>query len=520
MTPFRTSVLFLAAIVLALSCSDAAAQFGLFKKKKKDEPSPSAEYSEKDLETLAEIAQRPEVVERIEKEWSALRESDMEKAYLVNRSTGRRLKLAGGEGAAEDLLDDYGTLYDNPILQNYVNSVGQRLVPADSTNLYAFKLLLDPVPRAETLTTGTIYISTGLIALLDNEAQLAYVLGHEIGHLESSHHYKALRQTILEEVLWEEKEESAAKKRALFRLATTVGGALIGGYASHGRGLGTLGGAAGGYIAGGLVGNLVFRNRFHRTDWPTINEDEADAVGVDLMLKQAYDAREVPRAYARLEGLVARDARLGLGFMGNPSRVKERVQNIEKLLSGELREELDRLLDAGAIGSTPNFSLLMAALKRDNAVIALDYDLFPMAKANLEDALALRSNDPRTHYYLGKVYALTGRDPEEKQKAIDHYLRAIQYDAERGSYPEPHLQKALFLIDENSPANQKEIQQELKTYIRLYQRQHAGGLPPNMHIIYDYFLLSGESDYYVPPVTNISTENVEPISIKGGREKR
>lgn len=512
-------VVLLAASLSGVFWSELRAQFGIFKKKKDEKivVVHGVEYTEEDLEKLAEISQRPEVIERIDQEWAALREAHMDRAYLINRNTGAGFRLADREAA--DFLREYGVLYDNPILQNYVNSLGQRLVPADSANLYAFKLLLDPVPRAHTLSTGTIYLSTGLVALLDNEAQLAYVLGHEIAHLEGNHHYKQMRQAILDDVLWEEKEESAQRKRNWLGLGTTVGGALIGARLARNPGLGLWAGAYAGKRGGTLLGNLLIRNEFQRTDWPKVNEDEADEIGLELMLRQRYDAREVPRAYARLESLVARDNRVGLGFMGNPSRVKERVAHIRNLLDAKLRSQLNELLDAGAIGSTPNFSLLMAALKRDNAVIALDYDLYPMAKANLEDALALRSNDPRSHYYLGKVYAQTGRDPEEKQKAIDHYLKAIQYDAERGSYPEPHLQKALFLIDENSPANQKAVQRELKTYIRLYQRQHSGALPPNMHIIYDYFLLSGETDYYVPPVINISTQNVDPIAIRSTGRK-
>ncbi len=508
----RRTVLFLGVFLLLFPPSGFG-QFGVFKKKKKEQETVTStlipQYSEKDLKKLEEIAQRPEVIERIERDWEAIRNVDMNRAYVINRTSNVGLRVDDRDIA--DFLAEYGSLYDNPILQNYVNSVGQRLVPTDSPNLFAFKLLLDPVPRAETLTNGTIYVSTGLVALLDNEAQLAYVLAHEIAHLENNHHYKELRQSVLEEVLWEEKQESAEKKAKWFTLATTIGGGIAGGLAKGANG--AVWGSVGGLVGGSIASGFLFRNKFRRNDWSTVNEDEADEIGLELMIWQKYDAREVPKAYARLSTLVSRDARIGLGFMGNPGRVKARVDHVKEVLDGDLKSVLDQLLDEGAVGSTPNFSLLMAALKRDNGVIALDYDLYPMARANLEDALAIRSNDPRTHYYLGKVYAQTGREQEEKQQAINHFLKAIQYDAERGSYAEPHLQKALFLIDDNSPAHQAEIQEELKTYVRLYQRQHGGALPANMHIIYDYFLLSGESSYYVPPVTNISTEDIRPISV-------
>ena len=45
------------------------------------------------------------------------------------------------------------TLYDNPLAQDYVNRVGQSMVPAGSDKLYAFKIMLNPVPEARALST-------------------------------------------------------------------------------------------------------------------------------------------------------------------------------------------------------------------------------------------------------------------------------------------------------------------------------------------------------------------------------
>ena len=75
-------------------------------------------------------------------------------------------------------------LYDNKLVADYINHVGQRLVPPDSEKLFAFRLVAAPIPFAETLSTGTIYVSTGLVSLLDNEAQLSYVLAHEMAHVQ------------------------------------------------------------------------------------------------------------------------------------------------------------------------------------------------------------------------------------------------------------------------------------------------------------------------------------------------
>jgi len=170
----------------------------------------------------------------------------------------------------------------------------------------------------------------------------------------------------------------------------------------------------------------------------------------------------------------------------------------------------------GLTSSGPEFQLLMSALKRDNGVIALDYDLYDEARADLDDAVKLRTNDPRAHYYLGQVMVATGRTPEDKQAAMQEFLQAVQYDAERGAYAEPHLEQALFHLSQNDPSLQEQARKELKSYVALYQRQHAGSLPPNMYIIYDYFLLTGDKTWYIPPAGVVSTKNVESLNVTQG----
>src|ERR1700739_3397793 len=88
------------------------------------------ELSENDKKKLAEIEQRPEVRSEIESTWADLRRRELEFAYELN-SSARFGDLSGPQFAA--FRQKYGQLYDNPILQRYVNNIGQNLVPKDST---------------------------------------------------------------------------------------------------------------------------------------------------------------------------------------------------------------------------------------------------------------------------------------------------------------------------------------------------------------------------------------------------
>jgi predicted Zn-dependent protease len=470
-------------------------------------PEKAPEFSDSDKKKMAEIEQRPEIKDAIQAAWDDKRRADIDYIYNIN-SSAHFSDLSGPEFAT--FREHYGQLYNNPMLQRYINAIGQRLVPKDSPNVYSFKLLLDPIPKAEALSTGTILVSTGMVSMLDNEAQLAYVLGHEIAHVEKNHAYLIVRMSVLEPALNAEKERETKEKRAIVSAVTTFATGGIGGI--YGGLNGALIGSVSG-LAGGLIGSsLIFRDHNTVTQWSDIYENDADETSLRYMLAQSYDVREAPRLYTRLQAAAAHDPRIGLGFMAKESRMKARTAHIQTVLSGDFKTQWEAKLKAGGLtGSSGEFSLIMAALKRDNGIIAIDYDLFAMARDNLEEAVELRSNDPRAQLYLGKVISLTARTPDDRQQAEEHFMKAIQYDGTRGAYPDPHLEHALHLIGENG--DKGEIKNEIEAYVALYQREHMGTLPTNMAILYDYLTLVGDTNWYAAPAAVVSTKNVEAIRI-------
>jgi predicted Zn-dependent protease len=88
----------------------------------------------------------------------------------------------------QTIIDQYG-IYDDPDLQSYVEAIGQQLA-ANSHRAhleYHFTILDSPDINAFALPGGYIYITRGIMAYLDNEAELAGVIGHEIGHVTARH---------------------------------------------------------------------------------------------------------------------------------------------------------------------------------------------------------------------------------------------------------------------------------------------------------------------------------------------
>ncbi len=166
-------------------------------------------------------------------------------------------EIAIGLNHAPQMAQEYGGLYQDQQLQNYVDMVGEKLVnnsmARNSPYQYDFHLLADPnTINAFALPGGQIFITYALYSKLENEDQLAGVLGHEIGHVLGRHS----AERIASSEFWQ----------------TISMGAEVGG---------GMGGAAGSIGQNILMGN-------GRGD-----ELESDDLGVLLMINSDYEPREM-----------------------------------------------------------------------------------------------------------------------------------------------------------------------------------------------------------------------------------
>ena len=161
-------------------------------------------------------------------------------ACSVNPATGDRsfTGLMSPEdeqriGAEEHpkLVKAFGGLYKDEKLQSYVSSVGE-LVHATSemhNNPFTFVILDSPVVNAYALPGGYIHITRGLLALANDEAELAGVLAHEIGHVTARHsaqrHTRGLIASLSTTILG-----AVLGSRPIAELSNLVGNAYIQGY--------------------------------------------------------------------------------------------------------------------------------------------------------------------------------------------------------------------------------------------------------------------------------------------------
>ncbi len=484
----------------------------------------------------------PVFKDAVDNRYRDIRRKHIETAYSINlRPSNAKLVDRDGEKL---IFED--TLYDNPLAQDYVNRVGQSLVPANSKNLYAFRILQNPVPEARSMSTGTVYISTGYLAAVDNEAQLAYILGHEIAHVEKEHWFDDALVSLGAQAY----QEAKARKAAI--ISAVVGG-IVGGI---------VGGGDGAILAIALAPTVSKLFTPGVVSWEKVQEDEADIESMRLMFNRNYDVREVPKFYERMATMTA-DPRTQTGFIASPDRVKDRLstytsasaqfikngaligavnaaenrkaltggggggdksknllatgaRGIARMLNETLAADIQKKLDAGElIAGEPEFSNVMALIKRDNGIRAFQFDMFQMARTNLEDSIANRSSDPSAYYYYGKVLKQTARNATEISRALENLSQAVALD-QRQTIAEPYLYRAMLRLSERNPNEINSIINDLKTYVTIYQRENAGALPSNMEFIYDFMQDMGATTYRATPAMNVATRDIDPIRVASG----
>lgn len=167
----------------------------------------------------------------------------------------------------EELTQRRGIRYIDPELQAWLSGIGHRLIPdpSDDYQQYRFYLLRDPSPNAFALPDGQIYVHTGMLARLKNEAQLAALLAHEINHVAGHHNLVAFR---------------SEQKKAAFNVLVNFAANVLG--------------TAGAFGVAFLINSDLAASIY---GYSRSLEKEADIRAYDLMLNAGYDVREIPGLY-------------------------------------------------------------------------------------------------------------------------------------------------------------------------------------------------------------------------------
>jgi beta-barrel assembly-enhancing protease len=329
-------------------------------------------------------------------------------------------------------------LYDDAQLLEYLTRIGARLVPegvkAAGGPTFTVTVISDPTLNAFAMPDGHIYVHTGLLSRLENEAQLATVLAHETVHVTHRHALGFTRHAG---------EAGLAARRA-------------GGDGRHrGRDLrGTVLSRTASVISG--LG-LELAAAASMTGFGRDLEGEADREGMRRLVAAGYDPKEAPRAFQGLAGDAADRGTLETFFLGNRARLEERVESAQALLASVYVAEAAR---PDTIKSTDEFGLRMRPVVRENAQLDIRAGRFALAQRQLDRVLAASPTDPIAHVYYGDLYRLQAQRtvsataaPELDAKALASYQRAATLDP---GYADPYRQLGLLYYGEKDTARARE----------------------------------------------------------------
>jgi predicted Zn-dependent protease len=287
-------------------------------------------------------------------------------------------------------LDRSGHLYEDPDLKAYVNHVAQRVggerYGAQGLTLEV-KIIKNPLLNAFTYPNGVIYVHTGIVAKMENEAQLATLLGHEMTHAINRHAIDN-RRTI----------KKASATITTFQILTLPFG-LFGSLANL---IGTTGGVA---AISGYSQDL---------------EREADNEGLALVVKAGYDPSESTKLFEHLKKDVEENNIKEPFFFGTHPRLIERIDNYQALLETKYQGV------QGEIGDE-RFAQNVKRVRLDNALLDLSAGRFVTAEKGLKRALEQDSSSATLHAALGEVYRQRS-EATDSEKAEAEFLVAIHHD--------------------------------------------------------------------------------------------
>jgi len=218
------------------------------------------------------------------------------KSELALVSESQEIQM--GQQAAEEAKATYG-LVDNPALQQYVSSIGLKIAKGtERPDLpWAFYVIDDASVNAFALPGGPVFITRGILGAMSNEAELASVLGHEIGHITARHSVQQMSQQQL---------------------------------ASLGLGLGSVLSSKVAQFSGALGQGLqLLFLKYSRDD-----ESQADALGFRYMVQDNYDPRQMAAMFKILDRETPASGRLPAWLSSHPdpgNRYQTAIQRVDSL---------------------------------------------------------------------------------------------------------------------------------------------------------------------------------------------
>lgn len=205
-----------------------------------------------------------------------------------------------GRQTDAEVAATYG-IYDDAALAAYVSKIGLGLAAKTQRPglPYRFTVLDSPVVNAFAVPGGAVYVTRGILAMMSSEAELAAVLGHELGHINARH------------------SMSQMSKAQVTQLGLALGSVISKEFAKY----------AG--LAG--AGLQVLFLKYSRD-----NENQADTLGVDYSRAGGYDPADMAATFVALQKMGDLSGRSSLpGFLSTHPVTADRITHVRSMLKPE-----------------------------------------------------------------------------------------------------------------------------------------------------------------------------------------
>src|SRR5947207_1265164 len=283
-----------------------------------------------------------------------------------------------------------GLVFNDPDTVTYIEEIGKKMVPEGPLEnvTWRFRVLRDSEANAFALPNGSIYLNTGLLAMLRNEAQLASVLGHEATHVINRHGYLENR--------------SYRKKMTAINILAAAGGVA-----------GNFGGIAGAAISGVLgsvVPGVMVATMF---GYSRELERDADTYGLRAMARNNYPPIQMAATFEQLKaGYEVQLQKEARGLYVDHPRLDDRIRYVSEMV------------DSLPLSGTPivrptEYSKQMEQVMRHDVPLEILTGRGRTALGVAMRLTELNQESSEDAFLLGEAYrALGGRTPRPGQEEL------------------------------------------------------------------------------------------------------
>jgi len=292
---------------------------------------------------------------------------------VVIQDDERRLMNRAKE--VREAIDQSGWIYDDQAISVYLNAFIPKLLPqglkADEVD-FVIKVIKDPALNAFSFPDGQIYVTTGILAVAENESQIATLLAHELTHVLHRHGLKSFRSLKNTTAWWESV------------------GLFTGGLGMIVSELAKVSSVSG--FSQGL-------------------ETEADEAGFELLKKAGFDTAQSVKFFELMDHYYKDEKGTEPYFFSSHPKLVERIKNFKRLSGVQDVSETSETIDL-------HYQELFHELIVENLKLCLSSGMYKTVENQLSRLMKVYPQDAHLAFLKGELYR-ERHDPQEKRKDRD-----------------------------------------------------------------------------------------------------